>query len=175
LGRLADLGRQLVLPEPAMATAVLPGTVGGRAGSVRSLFGPKSVENALLAVTMQPPVKAKVGQQFFIKFVARTPPPSPFTVNGTLVTVVGSNNNGTPTALRLDPDGSGPAQPFTCGEPNTPTCTVATTSVGNVHGLAEFFISVTKPGAIKFTATGSVDGRQTEVLGAITNKSNIGP
>jgi hypothetical protein len=44
-----------------------------------------------------------------------------------------------------------------------------------VHGLAEFFIAVTKPGAIKFIATGLVDGRETEVFGAITNKSNVGP
>ena len=176
LGRLADLGRRLVLPEPAAATVVLPGTVGGRAGAVKSLFGPKSVETAQLSVSTQPPSKVKVGAFFTIGFQSKTPPPNPFTVNGTLVSVAAVNNNGTPTALFLDPDGSsGPAQPFKCGEPGFPSCTVPTTSVGDVHGLAEFFISVTKPGAVKFVATGIVDGRQTEVFGAITNKTNVGP
>ena len=85
------------------------------------------------------------------------------------------NNNGVPLALFLDPDGSGPEAPFKCGEPNLPSCTVPTTSVGDVHGLAEFVLSVTKPGAAKFVATGLVDGRETEVFGAITNKTNVGP
>jgi hypothetical protein len=175
LGRLADLGRKLVLPEPALATVLLPGTVGGRAGSVKSLFGPKSIETALLSVFVQPPPKVKVGVQFTISFRSKTPPPGPFTVNGTLTTVVAVNNNGVPTALFLDPDGSGPEQPFKCGEPGLQSCTVPTTSVGDVHGLAEFFLSVTKPGAAKFVATGLVDGRDTEVFGAITNKTNVGP
>jgi hypothetical protein len=172
LGRLADLGRRLVLPEPAAATVVLPGTVGGRAGAVKSLFGPKSVETAQLSVRTQPPSKVKVGVQFTIRFQARTPPPNPFTVNGTLVSVVATTNNGTPAALFLDPDGPGGDPAFLCGEPNTVPCTVPTTSVGDVHGLAEFFISVTKPGAYRFVATGIVDGRETEVFGAVTNKTN---
>ena len=173
LGRLADLGRML-LPQPAVATVVLPGTVGGRAGGVKSLFGPHTVETAQLTVTTQPPVKTKVGVQFPIRFQSVTP--GPFTVNGTLITIVAVNNNGVPTALFLDLDGSGTEhQPFKCGEPGLPTCTVETTSVGTTNGLAEFFISVTKPGAIKFLATGIVDDRETEVFGAITNKSNLGP
>ena len=173
VARLADLGRKFLLPEPAVATVVLPGTVGGRAGGVKSLFGPKSVGAARLSVTTQPPSRVKVGVPFTLRFQSSTPPPDPFAVNGTLVSVVATTNNGTPTALFLDPDGpSGPDQPFKCGESNTPPCTVPTTSVGNTHGLAEFFISVTKPGAYRFVVSGLVDQRQTEVFGAVTNKTN---
>jgi hypothetical protein len=176
LGRLASLGRELFLPTPASAAAVMPAVVGGSARQVKSLFDIKSVSTVALSVFQQPPSKGKVGVQFVVKFQAKTPPPSPQTVNGTSITVRGVNNNGTPTALFLDPDGAGPLQRFKCGEPNLPTCTVTTKSVGDVHGLAEFFLSVTKSGAIKFLATGDVDGRENQqVLSTSTNKMNVGP
>jgi hypothetical protein len=52
LGHLADLGRKLILPEPAAATVVMPGLVGGSAKGVKSEFDVDAVTN--LDVSLDP-------------------------------------------------------------------------------------------------------------------------
>jgi hypothetical protein len=176
LRHLANLGRML-LPEPAAATAVMPGLVGGSAKGVKSVFDTDPVAEVVLSVFQQPsPNPVKKNAFFTVKFQAKEPKePGEVakTVNGTAISVVGVNNNGIPTVLSLDPPGDAP--PFECGEPELPTCTVVTTSVGDVHGLAEFVLSSASTGALKLIATGIVVDRDGVVQGTITNKFNVKP
>jgi hypothetical protein len=176
LRHLADLGRML-LPQPVAATVVMPGLVGGSAKGVKSVFDTDPVAEVVLSVFQQPnPNPVKKDAPFTVKFQAKEPKePGQVakTVNGTAVSVVGVNNNGVPTVLTLHPPGDAP--PFTCGEPGLPTCTVVTTSVGDVHGVAEFVLSSANTGALKLMATGAVVDRDGVVQGTITNKFNVRP
>jgi hypothetical protein len=174
LRHLGNLGRML-LPEPAVATVVMPGLVGGSAKGVKSVFDIESVAEVELSVFQQPdPNPAKLNAFFTVKFQAKEPGAGGKTVNGTAVTVFGVNNNGTPTILTLDPPG--PAAPFQCGKVGLPDCTITTTSVGDVHGLAEFVLSSASPGGLKLIAEGDVVGRNGEtVKGIATKKFNVKP
>ena len=173
LRHFANLGRML-LPEPAVATVVMPGLVGGSAKGVKSVFDIESVAEVELSVFQEPaPNPAKLNAFFTVKFQAKEPGAGGKTVNGTAVTVVGVNNNGTPTILTLDPPG--PAAPFQCGKVGLPGCTITTTSVGDVHGLAEFVLSSASPGALKLIAEGDVVDRAGTVQGIATKKFNVKP
>lgn len=49
-----------------------------------------------------------------------------------------------------------------------------TTSVGDVHGVAEFVLSATKTGVMKLIATGDVDLREDQIVQATTtNRLNV--
>jgi hypothetical protein len=173
LRHLGNLGRML-LPEPAVATVVMPGLVGGSAKGVKSVFDIESVAEVELSVFQQPdPNPVKVNALFTVKFQAKEPGEDGKTVNGTAITVVGVNNNGKPTILTLYPPGS---SSFQCGKEGLPDCTITTTSVGDVHGLAEFVLSSESPGGLKLIATGDVAGRTGEtVKGIATKKFNVKP
>jgi hypothetical protein len=176
LRHLASLGRML-LPQPAVATVLMPGLVGGSAKGVKSVFDTDPVADVVLSV-FQPPIPSPQRKNVFftVKFQA-TEPNEPGevakTVNGTAISVVGVNNNGVPMVLTLDPPGDAP--PFECGKSGLPTCTIITTSVGDVHGLAEFVLSSASTGALKLVATGEVVNRDGVVQGTITNKFNVKP
>ena len=173
LRHLGNLGRML-LPQPAVATVVMPGLVGGSAKGVKSVFDIESVAEVELSVPPQQlPNPARVDVFFTVKFQAKEPGAGGKTVNGTAITVVGVNNNGTPTILTLDPPGT--AVPFQCGKSGLPDCTIVTTSVGDVHGIAEFVLKVASPGALKLIATGDVVDRTGAVQGTATKKFNVKP
>jgi hypothetical protein len=164
----------LLLPEPATASVALASLVGGSKRG-QSKFDVKPVPDVVLSVFQQPsPNPVKKNEFFTVKFQAKEPGQNGVPVNGTAISVVAVNNNGTPTALFLDPPGSAP--PFKCGEPGLPTCTVVTNTVNGVSGIAEFRLSSTKSGALKGLAAGDVVGRTGETVeGTATNKLNVKP
>ena len=170
LPRLASLGRKLFLPQPAAAAAVMPGTVGGSAKTAKSLFDVETVDAVQLSVFEQPPKTVKLNTPFTVQFQAKTTErgPNQKTVNGTLVRVVATNNNGVPTTLKLHVGGT--AVP--CGENG---CEVTTTSTDAGNGIADFRLSVTSTGAVILVASGEVNQRQVQVLGTKTNKFNVKP
>ncbi len=175
LRHLANLGRQLLVPEPAAAAVVMPGIVGGSAKTVKSEFDVDPVPTINLSVFQQPsPNPVKKGDPFTVKFQAKEPGPNGKTVNGTTISVLALNNNGTPLALFLDPPG--PTPPFKCGEPGFPACAATTTSTALGHGIAEFVLSATKAGSFKLVGSGDVDLRDDQIVnGVSTNKLKVNP
>jgi hypothetical protein len=169
LRHLGNVGRML-LPQPAVATVVMPGMVGGSAKGVESVFDTDPVAEIVLSVFQQPTPNPVKKNAFFHGQVPGEGVGRDWRGcedrqwNGDQCGR--SEQQRVPMALTLDPAGDAP--PFSCGKPGLPTCTVITTSVGDIHGLAEFVLSSASTGALKLFATGTVVDRDGVVQGTST-------
>ena len=100
LRHLADLGRRLFTPEPAIAAAVMPGVVSGSTKGVKSLFAPTEVTTLVpTLITVPSPIGTLVVNQgtFDMKVEVRE---DGELVDGVLVTAALETNNGVTNAVQ---------------------------------------------------------------------------
>jgi hypothetical protein len=178
LRHLADLGRRLVLPEPAAAAAVMPGLVGGSAKGVKSLFDVGEVQTLNVDfIEGKTPPSLIPGTSF--KFavaatVSATVDGEDEPVFGTCVYLTGNNNNGTLTSLVTD---KVPARDPACTEPpggNLNASLSILTDNSSDPFIADFGnVSVTKTGGIIITVTADVLARNG--AGSDFVKANVKP
>jgi hypothetical protein len=98
--QLADLGRRLFAPEPAIAAAVMPGLVGGSVKGVKSLFSPEEVTTLVTTLTSVPsPIGTLVVNQGTFDLTVEVREDGDL-VNGVQVTLTLEANNGTTNSVQ---------------------------------------------------------------------------
>ena len=101
LRHLADLGRKLFAPQPAVATTLMPGIVGGAAPSVKSLFDLEEVINLVGTLTTDPsPIGTLVANQTTFDITVEVREDGEL-VNGVLATAMLEANNGTTNSVQF--------------------------------------------------------------------------
>jgi hypothetical protein len=149
---------KFITPEPLYAGTR---TIGGSAGGLKSFFSKKTISSGGLTF-LSLPTSPKVNSLITVSVEARTS--DNVLMNGVTVTLLGTNNNGTPTKL-VQWNGT------TCSE-NTPPSGVT----GNKEfGVAEIKFCVTKTGGLLLTGTGNVNERSITVTNTKPAKLNVKP
>lgn len=153
LRHLAGLGHKLFAPQPAVATAVMPGIVGGGAGGVRSLFGPEEVTELDGTLhTVPSPIGTLIANQTTFDLTVEIREDGDL-VNGVLAKVMLENNNGVTNSVQYwTPSGCNGGDPSgITGAGSFPTGTVT------FEGLC-----ITKPGGVKVVVPLQAVGRSGE-------------
>jgi len=160
--RLANLGRDLLVPAPAAATVVSPGIVGGSAKG-RSLFEVEQVSTLTVTTSTVPsPLTVSTGR-FSLTITVKS---GASLANGMRAALGAVNNNGTPTQLLVGP----PTGPCTGSPPEGITGTGT-----NPTGVVTFSnLCITKTGKVKVTVAVNAVNRSA-TGSAQTNSTNVKP
>ena len=102
LRHLATVGRKLFAPQPAVATTVMPGIVGGTGvKGVKSLFSPTEVTTLVpTLITVPSPIGPLVANQGTFDMTVEVREDGQL-VNGVLVTVALENNSGVTNSVQI--------------------------------------------------------------------------
>lgn len=153
--RLTRFMGSIFSPEPLSAAMVSPGIVSGRAGGLKSLFGPFEVESVDLAFVQQPgpsvinrAITPAVSVKAFLSS-GMTP------VAGVRVTLIAQTNNGSKVVPSF----------------NTAVTEIETDANGSKVAIARFpHLLLNKPGGYILVASGEVLGRNSAVTSASSNR-----
>jgi hypothetical protein len=161
--RLANLGRDLLAPAPAVATVVSPGLVGGSAKG-RSHFEVKPVTNLTVTTSTVPSQLTVNTGRFSLTITVKS---GALFSNGMRAVLGAENNNGTPTQVLVAQSTTGPCTG------STPEGITGTGT--NPTGVITFEnLCITKTGKVKVAVAVNAVNRSATGF-AQTNSTNVKP